>query len=1296
MVHLDSQKIHKDIDQCLCADQHRFRQRLRKLSQLKKSKKTSNDTGQKLLADIAQSTDKVIFRRQNLPSPSYPAELPVVDAREEIMAAITANQVTIICGETGSGKTTQLPKMCLELGRGVAGKIGHTQPRRIAARSVAARIASELNSELGNAVGYKVRFADKLSDNTYLKLMTDGILLAEIQTDPYLNQYDTLIIDEAHERSLNIDFLLGYLKNILPRRPDLKLIITSATIDPERFSHHFDNAPIIFAEGRSYPVELRYRPLAVDEESGQEADLQQAVIDASEELATAGDGDILVFLSGERDIREISDALTKHIANSKRLRGTEILPLFARLSAAEQQRIFASHQQRRIILATNVAETSLTVPGIRYVIDTGLARISRYSLRSKIQRLPIEAVSQASANQRKGRCGREAAGICIRLFTEEDFDARPEFTEPEIIRTNLASVILQMEAMHIGHIENFPFVEVPDKRLITDGYRLLHELGAVDESHKMTRLGRKMARFPIDPKFARMLIAAEQEACLAEVLTIVSALSVQDPRERPMAFRQAADERHKEFQHEQSDFLAFTNLWAFYQVQSKRLSQSKLRKMCRDRFLSYMRLREWNDVRKQLLGQLAEMGLKLNEKTAGDDNIHRAVLAGLLSNIAVKGDQREYLGTRNRKLNIFPGSALFKTSPKWVMSAEVVETTKVYSRCVARIQPEWIEKQAQHLLKRSYHSASWEKRRAQVGAYERSTLYGLLINPKKRVNYGPINPAEAREIFIREALVNGDYLTKAAFFAHNQKLIDDVVALEDKSRRRDILVEAEDLYHFYAEIIPEGIYSGPLFEKWRAEFEIKHPRGLFFSATEIMLHDAEAISVDTYPDHLELASVALPLSYCFEPGSNEDGVTMTIPIALLNRVPEVPCEWLVPGMLKEKMTDLIKSLPKNLRKNFVPVPEYAQACFEALKPAEAPLVGAMTTHLLRMTGVDIPATEWGLKSLSPFLQMRFKIVDAKNNEIACGRDLKILKAKYNDQVEAQLSQSTANPFERDEVSDWNFGDLPECVEIDNAGIKMQGYPALALEGSKITVRVLASEKKAQLMMRTGLRALYKKVCPKEVKYLRRNLRGFDAMSFKFAPFGNTEALREDLVDATFDQTFIDIFEVPRTREKFYEILNKQKSLHIQVANQICETTEKILAMHLDISKRVGGNLSLSWIEAVTDIKDQIAYLIFPGFVTKTPGSFFVRIPLYLQAINLRLDSLDKAPDRDRLRRAELLPLWEKCKTLLADEPDDEVINLRWAMEELRISIFAQSLGTVVKVSPQRIEKQIQILIDKRR
>jgi ATP-dependent helicase HrpA len=1300
---IDFKAMHADIDRCLRVDQHRLRNRLRKIRDGQKraakpaadKPETQTDTSdplQSLQRAITQSQQNREHRHSNLPVPTYPQELPVVDCREQIIDSVRKHPVTIVCGETGSGKTTQIPKMCLEAGLGVSGLIGHTQPRRIAARTVSARIAAELKTELGGAVGYKVRFGDKISRDSYIKLMTDGILLAEIQSDPWLNQYDAIIVDEAHERSLNIDFILGYLKRLLQRRRDLKVIITSATIDPDTFSRHFDNAPVILAEGRTYPVELRYRPWKELEDD--DRDQPQAVFEACEELAGLGAGDTLVFLPGERDIRECADYIGKAATGSKRLRGVEVLPLLARLSAAEQAKVFEPHGRRRIVLATNVAETSLTVPGIRYVVDSGDARMSRYSVRSKVQRLPIEKVSQASANQRKGRCGREAPGVCIRLYSEEDFDARSEFTDPEILRTNLASVILQMEVSRLGHVEDFPFVEAPDSRFVNDGYRLLIELGAVSEKRKLTSLGKRIARLPIDPRLARMLIEGGEEGSVSEVLTIVSALSVQDPRERPLAKQQAADELHAEFNDKHSDFNSILNLWEFCRVQGEALSNSKFRKMCKQRYLSYLRIREWRDIRRQLAQLCRELGMTENTSEAGYDKTHRALLSGLLGNVALKDNRNDYLATRNRKVMIFPGSAVFGKGPKWMMAAEISETTRLYARGVAAIKPEWAEALGEHLLKHSYFGATWHRKRAQVGAFRKSTLYGLVLVEKKKINYGPINPEQSREIFIRDALVAGNYNTRSDFFHHNLKLVDEVVTLEEKTRRRDILIDPEELYSFYNQRIPESIYSGPQFEKWREEYEREHPRGLWLTREFLMQNDELEVSKQDFPDQLEFNGVVLPLHYHFHPGAEDDGVSLHVPVSLLNRITAEQCEWLVPGLLEEKIVALIKSLPKTLRRNFVPAPDYAQKSIAglALRRHES-LTSALSSELQAMTSVKVSAVEWQTDQLPAHLVMRIVVTESDGSTLDVSRDVELLQDRYADRIEQSLAQTADNSFERTDLSDWNFGDLPESIEIETQGVMMQGFPALVEEDDCVSLRVLATAEGAAAKMPAGLRALYRRQLQQEVKYLIRNLPGIDVLCLRFAVFGKSDVLKRDIVDAALDRTFIHDQITPRSREEFVDILETQKSELVGNANAICAVLAETFEAHREITRRMSGSVSLSWVEPSADIKDQISRMIYPGFVSATPPQWLARLPVYFKAIARRFDSLDREPDRDRRRRAEMLPVWERIKTAI-DDPvtGHQMLRLRWLFEELRVSVFAQDLGTAEKVSLGRVETQLEKIL----
>ena len=1293
---MSAKALHRLIDDCLKIDQQRLRRRVRNLA----GKSEGDEALIKFQEQVQRSTQKRQQRLANKPTPEYPPELPVVEQREEILAAIKAHQVVILCGETGSGKTTQLPKICLDAGRGVAGLIGHTQPRRIAARSVAARIASELNTSIGEAVGFKIRFSDQVSERSYIKLMTDGILLAEIQNDPWLNQYDTLIIDEAHERSLNIDFLLGYLKNLLSRRTDLKLIITSATIDPERFAEHFNGAPIIRAEGRTYPVELRYAP--PESTSGEEGDslddidMPTAIVNACEALLQERQHDILVFLSGERDIRELADLLGKQSSHNRSFRGVEILPLFSRLSNAEQNRIFAKHTTPRIVLATNVAETSLTVPGIRAVIDPGYARLSRYSVRSKVQRLPIEKVSQASANQRMGRCGREAPGVCIRLYSEEDFINRAEFTEPEILRTNLSAVILQMASMKLGLIDDFPFVESPDAKFINDGYRTLQELAALDEKRQLTPLGTRLAKLPIDPRLGRMLLASADEGCVNEVLTIVSALSVQDPRDRPFDKRQAADEQHAEFNHESSDFMAWLNLWNFCTVQKENLSNSQFRKMCRQRYLSALRIIEWIDVRRQLERLCKDLQLPISSSEAKEENVHRALLAGLLANVATRTEKKGYLGTRNRHLNIFPGSGLFKKGPKWMMAAEIAETSKLYARQVASIDPGWIEAQAEHLLHYSYRDAHWQRRKGTVGAWAQSTLYGLIINPKKGVDYSRINPGESRQIFIREALVNGELITKGEFHRYNQQLLEEVTSLEEKSRRRDIVVDPEELVRFYDALIPEDICNARTFETWRKTFESDNARGLYFVREQLIANDDVNVSATDYPDQIEMQGMVLPLRYHFAPGEDDDGVTLVCPVEVLNRVPVARCEWLVPGMLDEKIILLIKSLPKSLRRNFVPAPDYASAATAAMQADSGSLLGALSRELHRMSGVRITRDDWDASNLPVHLKMRYSVVGSHGQELRSGRDLEALQAAYVGEVEETLLKFSDNSIERDQVTDWNFGDLPQSVDIEKSGMTMQGYPALQATRDGVGIKLFATPSAAMSAMPLGLRALYKQVLKDEVKYLQRKLPNINVLSLRFTPFGNKQSLIADIVNAAFDETFINPVELPRTRDAFMKALQDNRANLVGVAGEMCDRLGQVFEQHRQVAKRLEGSISLSWIEPATDIKEQIASLLFNGFVTATGLQRLARLPVYFQAMDKRLDAIDRAPDKDRRRRSEFLPVWERFCALPGDKDDDPHYRtahqtLRWAFEELRVSLFAQDLGTSEKVSVSKLENRVEEL-----
>lgn len=1262
----------KQVVLCRSTDQFRFNSRIRRIS-----KQFSDKALHTLEADIQRSINIREQRKNNLPTPEYPPELPVSDRRDEILKTIKENQVVILCGETGSGKTTQIPKICLDAGRGVNGFIGLTQPRRLAARSVTSRLAEELKSE--STVAYKIRFQDRTDKDTYIKVMTDGILLAEIQHDRFLNQYDTLIIDEAHERSLNIDFIIGYLKWLLPRRRDLKLIITSATIDPQRFSKHFNNAPIIEVSGRTYPVEIRYSPPVSDNEDKHNRDMMQSIIDAVDELKREAPGDILIFLSGEREIRETAEVLRK-----QQYRDTEVLPLYARLSSKEQSRIFRSHRGQRIILSTNVAETSLTVPGIKYVIDPGEVRISRYSWRSRVQRLPIEKISQASANQRSGRCGRTSDGIAIRLYSEEDYLNRPEFTDPEIQRTNLAAVILQMSTINLGDIENFPFVEAPDNRLIKDGFKLLFELHAVDEKYQLTKLGKQLGRLPIDPRLGRMLLAAEQLGALKEVLIIVSALSLQDPRERPMEKQQAADEKHSRFKDKTSDFLGYLKLWDYYHEQKKELSQNKLRKLCQKEFLSFMRLREWTDIHYQIRSSLK---LRENTQEASEDAIHQSLLTGLLSHIGNKDDEQGFLGSHNRKFMIFPGSGLFKKPPKWVMAAEMVETTRLYARTVAKVQPQWIEQSASHLVKHHYSEPHWQKRSAQVGAYERLSLYGLTINPKKNINYGPIDPVISREIFIRHALVYGEYTTKAEYFTHNQGLIEELEELEAKSRRRDILIDEETLYDYYDKIIPEQIYNGRAFEKWRQTEERNNAKALFLTKDYLLQRDTDHVQSNEYPDHITLQDTTLPLNYHFEPGHQKDGITVRIPHILLNQINTENFDYLVPGMLEEKITAIIRALPKQIRKQFVPAPVYAKACAENMRHSqEKSLYEALNHHLLRMTGNTIPENIWQDLKLPDHLTMRYEICDEKGKVLKSARNLDTLRKTVKHKTSKNLKQTAKHTLEKSNLTQWNFEDLPEYVLLNTSGVSIRAYPALKDNKDSVAVNLFDTEAEAQQQHRKGLLRLFILNNGEVHRQLRQNLPNIQKLCLYYTSTGTCEELKNSIIKAIFIHTYLD--QTIRSGKVFNALLEKNRSDLTTNTAELCRLLEPLLKAHFEIHKALKGNIKPNWLEALNDINDQLKHLVFNGFLEQTSIEELRHYPRYLKGMLRRLDKLAASAQRDRGLRIEVQPHWNQYKEKVKNNHTayEQLQPYRWAIEEFRISLFAQELGTEHPISSKRLDK----------
>lgn len=1267
-------------------DRPALERKLSRVRRLAKQRQSFESAMIDLKACLQKSTEIVTQKRLAAPRPDYPDELPISACRQQIAEAVQSNQVVVIAGETGSGKTTQIPKICLQLGRGATGMIGHTQPRRIAARTVAMRIAEELHSQLGETVGYQVRFHDQVSERSYIKLMTDGILLAEIRNDRRLLRYDTLIIDEAHERSLNIDFLLGYLKTLLPKRPELKLIITSATIDTDRFARHF-NAPVIEVGGRTYPVELHYRPLQLEGVEDQCRDPVQGVLDAVDEAARHGPGDALVFLAGERDIRETAEALRKHHPPQ-----TEILPLFARLSVKEQNRIFQGYSGRRIVLATNVAETSLTVPGIRYVIDSGVARISRYSYRSKVQRLPIEKISQASADQRKGRCGRIGPGVCFRLYDEDDFLARPEFTDPEIRRTSLAAVILQMKTLSIGEVEHFPFVDPPDRRFINDGYRLLQELGAVDQNRELTEMGRKLARLPIDPRLGRMILAAQQHQCLHEVLIITSALAIQDPRERPMEKQQKADEAHRAFQHEQSDFLFYYNLWQQYHHQVKHLSRNKLRKWCQAVFLSYRRMQEWHDLHQQLANHVKEMGWRINQQEANPATIHQALLAGLLSNIGTLDKDRVYTGSHGKQLRIHPGSVLAKKQPKWIVAAEMVDTTRLYGRTVVAIQPTWVESLAAHLVKKSYTDAHWECRPAQVAAFESVSLYGLRLVSRRRVNFGPINPVLSREIFIRRALVEGDYNCSAKFFQHNQSLIQQVQELEDKVRKRNILVDEQVLFQFYDERIEDGIYSGKAFEKWRKAKEKQDPEYLYFKQKDLMQVDADAVDVEPFPDRWCQGALRLPLVYHFEPGHEQDGVSVRIPLSLLNRLEPEPFEWLVPGLLREKIVALIKTLPKNLRRNFVPAPEYAKALLESIRPESQSLLSSISEQLQRMTGIQITRDSWQPEQLPPHLQMRFDVHDERGKSLASGRNLERLKRELKHQVQASFQSIPELVPDAKAIYSWDFGELPRVRTLERNGLSIETFPALSVEQGSVYISAFDTQEKANTAHQDGLCELFQITQKKDVNYLRKHLPGIQQMCMAYTSLGSCPDLIQDLVRLIVAASFLDGGSDIRDEKDFLTRSNHARQQLMTVANTVCALVGEVLSLYHELNKRLSGNVSPSWLSALQDIKAQLSKLVYPGFLKLVDFEQLKHVPRYLQAIRRRLEKLEQDPVRDRRLQLEIQPWWNSYLDREQvnrgrEEIEPELERFRWMLEELRVSLFAQELKTAFPVSVKRVEQQ---------
>ncbi|RWX57383.1 ATP-dependent RNA helicase HrpA [Photobacterium chitinilyticum] len=1290
---LNSEKTLKAaIKDCMIRDRFRLHKRVQGAARIK-NEQAKHAVFDEIALDIAKSMQTVELRKTQRPKITYPEQLPVSQKKDDIAEAIKNNQVVIVAGETGSGKTTQLPKICMELGLGTKGMIGHTQPRRLAARTVANRIAEELQCELGSYVGYKVRFNDKVSERSQVKLMTDGILLAEIQNDRYLNQYDTIIIDEAHERSLNIDFILGYLRELLPKRPDLKVIITSATIDPERFSKHFKNAPIVEVSGRTYPVEVRYRPVSEDGDDS-DRDQLQAIFDAVDELCDEGLGDILIFMNGEREIRDTTDALQK-----RNLRDTEVLPLYARLSAGEQNRIFQSHSGRRIILSTNVAETSLTVPGIKYVIDPGTARISRYSYRTKVQRLPIEAVSQASANQRKGRCGRVQEGICIRLYSEEDFLSRPEFTDPEILRTNLASVILQMTAIGLGDIQAFPFVEAPDNRNIQDGIRLLEELGAInpkatDPRKRLSVIGRQLARLPLDPRLARMVLEAPKQGALREVMIIACALSIQDPRERPMEKKQASDEKHRRFYDKESDFITFVNLWDYVQEQQKALSGNQFRRQCKKDYLNYLRIREWQDIYYQVTQVVRDLDLRINDQEASYAGVHTALLSGMLSHIGLKDQEKnEYQGARNARFNIFPGSGIFKKQPKWVMVAELVETSKLWGRVAAKIQPEWIEPLAGHLIKRSYSEPHWEKKQAAVSAFEKVTLYGIPVVAKRKVNYGAIDAQLSRDIFIRSALVEGDWETKHKFYHQNRKLLREIEELEHKSRRRDILIDDDALFEFYDQRIDLTVVSGRHFDSWWKKASRENKDLLNFEREMLFKGDASHVTDLDYPNFWHQENLKLKLSYQFEPGDDSDGVTVHVPLPILNQVEPDGFDWQIPGLRHELIVALIKSLPKPVRRNFVPAPNYADAFLARAEAMAMPLLDSLEKELKRISGVTVLREDWNLEQVSDHLKITYRVVDHRNRKLKESKDLYSLKDGLKEKVQETLSQVADDDIEQEGLKTWSFGKLPERYQQKRGGFEVKAYPAIVDNKDSVGIKLFETEEEQQTAMQQGQRRLVLLNVPSPIKYLHANLPNKSKLGLYFNPYGRVLDLIDDCIACGIDKLIEEKGGLVWEPESFEALKEHIRGELGDTVVEIAKQVEAILTTAFTISKRLKGRVDLTMAFALSDIKAQIDGLIFKGFATECGWKRLPDILRYMKAIERRMEKLPIDPNKDRVHILKVESVVSDYKELLNKIPKGQPVpqkvkDIRWMIEELRVSYFAQQLGTPYPVSDKRVRNAI--------
>lgn len=1244
---------------------------------------------QRWSSSVSHSIADVSARHKTLPQINYP-DLPVSARSEEIRELIEDNQVVVIAGETGSGKTTQIPKICLQAGRGVRGMIGHTQPRRIAARTVADRIASELKTSLGDVVGYQVRFSDQSSKKSLIKLMTDGILLAEIQNDKFLSRYDTLIIDEAHERSLNIDFLLGYLKNLLMQRADLKLIITSATIDVEKFSKHFNNAPVVEVSGRTFPVEIVYS------NEGLDLDRDQKIIDCLQDIqANQKAGDVLVFLSGEREIREANLAIKR-----AQLPHTEVVPLYARLSLAEQSKIFAPHRGRRVILSTNVAETSLTVPGIGYVIDTGRARLSRYSFRTKVQRLPIESISQASANQRAGRCGRVSNGVCYRLYAQDDFNNRPAFTDPEIVRTNLAAVILQMLQLNIGDIRSFPFVDPPDNRMINDGFKLLEELQAVTANEKLTALGKKLVSVPLDPRFARMILQSQTLGSLSEVMIITTGLSIQDPRERPADKQQAADQCHKQWQDEDSDFMSLLNLWRHFEHKRQDLSTSQFSKYCRANYVSFLRMKEWRDLHHQVHTACRALKLSNNDKPAEYAGIHQAILSGLLGQVGIREEKWEFLGTRNRKFFIFPGSGLSKKPPKWIMAGSLMETAKQYALNVAKIDSDWLESLAGHLVKKTYSEPFYHQRAGQVMAKERQTLFGLTIVEGKNTVYGNVAPVEARAVFIQQALVEQGYRGKGRFYQHNQKLVEELQALEDRFRRRDLLAEQKVIYSFYDDRVPAGIYNLPAFEKWRKSAEHVNTGLLNINKDSLLLRGLAAEEEAQFPELVACDGIEFELTYHFQPGQDQDGVSAIIPLALLHQLPRYFFEWLVPGMLRDKCIGLIKTLPKQTRRHFVPVPDYVDKILLQVRAQDRPITEVLAEQLTRLTGVVVQDQEWQAVNLDPWYRMNFILQDEAGKTVAMARSLEQLQRDFKQQISAGLEQQASDDsISRQGIVEWDFAMLPQEVTLKRGKISIKAWPALKDCGESVAIEVLDNPLTADKMSRKGQLRLALLKGREQVKYLSKNLLRGTELALKAAAVGNRQQLVSALINTSFQEAIFHDQQVLREQQDFNRAYQNGIGQVIDIAQQHAANIDAVL-QQLHSNQKQLRSLGLNAIYAKNDIKQQINWLFSPKTLSGASLDKTSQYPRLIRGMEIRIEKLGSQISKDRGYIQQLDNFAEPIKgvqtQMLSHELEEAVWEFQWLLEEYRVSLFAQQLKTRVPVSEKRLKKQWSDIHDRLR